>query len=171
MAFGSVDALVHCAGVMSTTLVMEIGVQEWERVMRIKLGATFFCAREALRYMCRQGLGRIVTISSSAGKAGGLAVGAHYAASKPGVICRTKTLAQFATPYHVLVNSVCPGSTRTPMAAAWSPEMQEALKAKIPLGRLAEAHEVAGAVCFFLSPLADFITGEILNINGGMVTD
>lgn len=168
---GGVDVLVNCAGVTSQTPLMDISLEEWERVIRINLTSTFMCSQRAFRSMCQKGRGIIVNIASSAGKSGGIAVGAHYSASKAGIICLTKTLALYGAQYGVRVNCVCPGTARTPMTENWTDEARAALVEKIPLRRLAEPHEIADAICFLASPMAQFITGETLDVNGGMIMD
>ena len=169
--FGGVDVLVNCAGVISQTPLLEISLEEWDRVMRINLTSTFLCSQTALRHMCQRNRGTIINVASSAGKSGGVAVGAHYSASKAGVICLTKTLALHGARYGVRVNCVCPGTTNTPMTGNWTDQDRANLVAKIPLKRLAEPQEVANAVCFLASPMAQFITGETLDVNGGMIMD
>ena len=170
-AFGEVDVLVNCAGISDQTPLMEISLEEWDRVMRVNLASTFFCSQKALQHMCPRKQGVIVNIGSSAGKSGGIAVGAHYSASKAGVICLTKTLALYGAQYGVRVNCVCPGTTNTPMTKHWTGAVRAALVEKIPLKRLGEPQEVADAICFLASPVAKFITGETLNVNGGMIMD
>lgn len=168
---GPVTVLVHCAGIASSTSLPDIALAEWESILRANLTSAFLCCQAALRRMCAQGGGALVTLASSAGKSGGLAVGAHYAASKAAVICLTKSLALHGAGHGVRANCVCPGTTRTPMTEGWAEQVRMDLAAKIPLGRLAEAREVAEAICFLASERATFITGEVLDVNGGMIMD
>lgn len=168
---GGLDVLVNCAGVTDQTPLLDITLEEWERVLRINLTSTFVCSQLAFRHMVERRSGVIINVASSAGKTGGIAVGAHYSASKAGVICLTKSFALSGAPYRVRVNCVCPGTTNTPMIEHWSEEARAAVIGKIPLGRLAEPLEVANAICFLASPMAQFITGEIVDVNGGMIMD
>lgn len=166
-----IDIFVHCPGISRLTKVPDISEDEWDLVMAVNLKSVFFCAQEALRHMCVRKSGKIVTLSSASGKIGGVAVGAHYAASKAGVICLTKSLALYAAPFHVNVNSVCPGPTRTRMTDEWGEEINAAFAKKIPFQRYAEPEEIADAVCFLASDRASYITGEIVDVNGGLVLD
>ena len=165
------DILVNCAGIARLTSVPDITPEEWDLVLAINLKSVFFCSQEALRYMCEKKYGKIVNIASVAGKMGGINVGAHYAASKAGVICLTKSLAMYAALYNVNVNSVCPGPVATPLTDKWGTERNTELAKKIPLKRYGAAEEVAEAVCFLASDKATYITGEILDVNGGLVMD
>ncbi len=166
-----VDILVNCAGVTSLTPVPDVTPAEWDTVMNINLRSTFFCCQQVLRGMIRRGRGKIINISSNAGKSGGEIVGSHYCISKAGVISLTITLAQYAAKYNVQVNCVAPGPTETSMTSVWTPEMKRTLEGRIPMKRLAKPEEVAQAIFFLAGDGADYITGEVLDVNGGLLMD
>jgi NAD(P)-dependent dehydrogenase (short-subunit alcohol dehydrogenase family) len=170
-AHEKLDILVNCAGISSLSRVPDVSPQEWDRVLAINLRATFFASQQALRHMCERKQGRIVNIASASGKVGGVVVGPHYAASKAAVICLTKSLAQYAAPFHVLVNCVCPGPTVSALTDEWGAEVNASFIEKIPLKRYATPGEVAQAVVFLVSDAAQYITGETLDVNGGLVMD
>ncbi|HSR33417.1 MAG TPA: SDR family oxidoreductase, partial [Anaerolineae bacterium] len=115
--------------------------------------------------------GRIVSMASSAGKIGGTLAGAHYSVSKAGIICLTKQLARELGPHGITVNAVAPGRIDTPMIRIASEEENEAFRLRTPLGRLGTPEDVANAVVFLASEEAGFITGEILDVNGGLLID
>lgn len=169
--FGRIDILINCAGICPLARVPDLVSDEWDRVMAVNLKSTFFASQEALRHMCAARSGKIINVASAAGKTGGAAVGAHYAASKAGVICLTKTLAAYAAPFGVNVNCVCPGPTKTPMTDAWGETINRAMAGKIPFGRYGRPAEVAEAILFLASDKAAYITGEILDVNGGLIMD
>ena len=168
---GKIDILVNCAGICRTTSIPEITPEEWDQVLSVNLKSTFLCSQEALKFMCEKRHGKIVNVASASAKTGGVAVGAHYSASKAGILCLTKSLALFAAPYRVNVNCVCPGPVATPMTDAWGEETNTAFAGKIPLKRYGKPEEVAEAICFLCSDEASYITGETLDVNGGLVMD
>ncbi len=166
-----VDILVNNAGICRMIPILDIEVAEWDRIMAVNLRGTFLMSREAFRHMKERGSGKVVSIASAAAKLGGLAAGAHYSASKAGVICFTKSLALQAAPFKINVNAVCPGPTATEMTEAWGDDVNKAFAAKIPWQEYGRPEDIAAAVCFLCSPRARYITGEILDVNGGLVMD
>lgn len=168
---GKIDILVNCAGISSLTKVLDITPEEWDRVLTVNLRSVFFCAQETLKYMCERKHGKIINIASASGKTGGVAVGAHYSASKAAVICLTKSLALYAAPFNVNVNCVCPGPIATSMTEEWGETINASFAEMIPFKRYGTPKEVAEAVAFLASEAAEYITGEILDVNGGLVMD
>ena len=167
--FGSLDILVNNAGIWKGSPVEEMSDGEWSEMLDINLTGTFHCIREAVPAMKEAGYGRIVNISSTAGQRGE-AFHAHYAATKGAVISLTKSLAVELAPHGITVNCVAPGWTVTDMTTeSLAGENAGKILEAIPLGRAARPEEIAGAVVFLASDLATFITGEILNVNGGAV--
>jgi len=168
---GSVDIVVNNAAISMTTPIIDIDVADWDRIMAVNLRGVFLLSREAFRFMKTRKSGKIINIGSASGKIGGLVVGAHYAASKAGVMCFTKSLALQAAPYNINVNAVCPGPTKSPMTDAWGDEANAEFAAKIPFKRYGEPEEIAEAILFLASERSRYITGEILDVNGGLVMD
>jgi len=167
--FGSIDILVNNAGIWKSSPIEEMSDSEWDEMMDVNLRGTFNCIRAAVPPMKEARSGRIVNISSTAGQRGE-AFSSHYAATKGAVISLTKSLAVELAPFGILVNCVAPGwvvtdMTRDDLLGA----RRESILQTIPLARAATADEIAGSVLFLSSELATFITGEILNVNGGAV--
>jgi 3-oxoacyl-[acyl-carrier protein] reductase len=168
-AFGNLDILVNNAGICPLSPFAEISEAEWDRVLAVNLKGAFLCCQAALPHLRKAGRrGRIINIASVGGQMGGLMVGAHYAASKAGLIGLTKSLAKLLATDGVTVNCVSPATTSTDLTAAWSDEMQARVRAQIPLGRFGEPDEIAAAVCYLASDDAAFITGATLDVNGGL---
>ena len=146
--------------------------EEWRRLFSVNLDGAFLLCREWLEAMKLNGWGRIVNISSMAVKTGGLTAGTSYTASKGGLTALTLSIAREAAPYGVTANGIAPAYVRTPMITDFlDQEKQRSLLAQIPVGRFCEAQEVAHVVSFLVSPLSGFITGEIVDINGGLHMD
>lgn len=167
--FGGLNILVNNAGICPMSDIADITEAEWDRVLAINLKGAFLCCQAALPYLRKSGRqGRIVNIASVAAQMGGVAVGAHYAASKAGLIGLGKSLARLLAADGVTVNCLAPGTAATDLIADWSEETKGRLRAQIPLGRFAQPEEIAEAVCFLASDQAGFITGATLDVNGGL---
>ena len=169
------DAVVNSAGIVTTTPILDITEEEWDKVFAINLKGTLFVCQAALKHMIERKSGSIVNLSSVSGKVGGVMAGADYSASKAAVICLTKSLAKAGAPYGVRANSIAPAAIHTPMLEnyyACYPE--EVLKKSIeskPLKRFGEAIEVANTILFLASDEASYITGACMDVNGGMLMD
>lgn len=166
-ALGGVDIVVNNAGVCIAQSVPETTLENWERSLRINLTSAFLLSRLALPHLNARGWGRIISIGSMAGKLGGLTSGVAYTAAKAGMMGMAKSLAREAAP-GVTSNALAPAFIRTAMT---SPEVEAEYAAKMPVGRLGTVEEVAAAVAFLASELAGYITGEVLDLNGGLLMD
>jgi 3-oxoacyl-[acyl-carrier protein] reductase len=165
--WGALQVLVNNAGITRDTLSMRMKDDDWDAVVDTNLKAVFRACRAATKPMMRQRYGRIVNITSVVG-ASGNAGQANYAASKAGVAGLTRSLARELAPRNITVNCVAPGFIATDMTEGLPDAVKTALLASIPAGRLGAAEEVAHAVAFLASPLAAYITGTELHVNGGM---
>ncbi|MGH9830657.1 MAG: SDR family NAD(P)-dependent oxidoreductase, partial [Blastocatellia bacterium] len=168
--FDRVDVLVANAGVWKRAPIDEMTEEQWDETIDVNLKGTYACCHFAALAMKKQGFGRIITVSSTAGQRGE-SFYSHYAASKGGMISLTKSLAAELGPYGITVNSVAPGWVDTDMSAdpIRIPSELEKIVAVTPLRKVASPDEVAGPILFLASDLASHITGEILNVNGGSV--
>jgi 3-oxoacyl-[acyl-carrier protein] reductase len=169
--WGTVDILVNNAGIYEVLPFEEISEAQWDRLLAVNLKGAFLCCQAVVPYMKRQGSGRIINMASSAGKTGGTLAGAHYSVSKAGLICLAKQLARELGPCGITVNAIAPGRIDTPMIHVASDEENEAFRLRTPLGRLGTPEDVANAAAFLASDEASFITGEILDVNGGLLID
>jgi NAD(P)-dependent dehydrogenase (short-subunit alcohol dehydrogenase family) len=169
---GPVEILVNNAGISLPAPVEEMPIESWERVMAVNLRAAFLCAKHAFPPMKRAGWGRIVNIASFAGKRATLfGNNASYSASKAGVIGLTRALALEGAADGVTVNGVAPGIVETTLLTALTADQRQRLTGMVPLGRLAQPAEVAALVRYLVSDEAAYVTGEVVNINGGLYMD
>jgi len=165
--FGRIDVLVNNAGVTRDGLAVRMKREDWDRVLQVNLSGAFFAIQQVLPSMMKQRYGRIVNISSVVGECGN-AGQANYVAAKAGLIGLTKSLAQEMAPREITVNAVAPGFIDTDMTAGLTDELKGKVLAQVPLRRFGRAEEIAAAVRFLASEEAGYITGHVLNVNGGM---
>ncbi|MCP9221971.1 acetoacetyl-CoA reductase [Erythrobacter sp. LQ02-29] len=163
---GPVDVVVNNAGITRDGTLMRMGFDDWNEVMRINLGGCFNMAKACFPGMKERGWGRIVNIGSINGQAGQYGQ-VNYAAAKSGIHGFTKALAQEGARFKITVNAIAPGYIDTDMVAAVPDEVLEKIVAKIPVGRLGKAEEIARGVSFLCSEDAAFVTGSTMSINGG----
>lgn len=166
--FGGIDILVNCAGILTASKIWEITEEEWNNVLSSNLSSTFFMIQKCLPWLREANEGRIINVSSNAGRMGGYENSQSYTASKGGIIAITMGIARQLAPEGITVNVVCPGTTRTEMSKEYDEEKMTRLLSRIPIGRLGKPEDTAAAVCYFASKESGFVTGAILDINGGM---
>ena len=169
--FGTIDILVNNAGIIARGTIMDLTPESWRRVIQVNVDGAFFCCRAVIPFMIHQGSGGILNISSIAGKIGDITASPVYGTSKGALNTLTRSLARQLAAKGVTVNAVAPHAIQTDMSAAWSEEKRREIIAGIPMGRLGRPEEVAEAALFLVSDSASFITGEILNVNGGALMD
>jgi 3-oxoacyl-[acyl-carrier protein] reductase len=169
---GRVDVLVNNAGVLSNNKAEATSPEEWRRVLAANLDGAFYLSRAVIPGMKKRRWGRIVNTCSLAAKTGGLTAGTAYATSKGALTSLTFSLARELAPFGVTVNGISPAYVRTPMVTKQlNAAQRRALLAQIPVGRFCEPEEFAHVVRFLVHPLAGFITGEIVDLNGGVIMD
>lgn len=165
--FGKIDILVNNAGIVRDKSFVKMTPDMWGDVMSVNLDGTFYCTKAFIEGMLERKYGRIVNISSVVGRMGNFGQ-ANYTASKAGMIGLTKALAKEFAGKGITVNAIAPGFIETDMVKGVPDEIIEKILAKIPLGRLGKASEVAGAVAYLASLDGDYITGQVIDINGGL---
>ena len=166
--FGRIDVLVNNAGITKDGLLMRMKEEDFDKVIEVNLKGTFNVTKNVIPYMMKQRSGKIVNISSVVG-IGGNAGQANYAASKAGIIGFTKSVAKELASRNILANCVAPGFIKTDMTDVLSDAVKENINKQIPLNKMGEADEVANAVYFLASEENTYITGQTLNIDGGMI--
>jgi 3-oxoacyl-[acyl-carrier protein] reductase len=162
--FERIDILVNNAGIFSHTPIEECTEAEWDRIMAVNLKGPFLCSQAVMEIMRKQKSGRIINLGSIAGRVGGLFASAPYASSKAGVMCLTKSFARHLGQYGITINAIAPGVAKTEMTKD-HPEMTP----QIPLGRVADPQEVANVALFLASDEGSYLTGVIIDVNGGML--
>ncbi|MGA2964597.1 MAG: 3-oxoacyl-[acyl-carrier-protein] reductase [Terriglobales bacterium] len=166
--FGKIDILVNNAGITRDQLVMRMKRADWDAVLNTNLTSAYLCIQQAIGSMLKQRWGRIVNITSVFGQTG-QAGQANYAASKAGLIGLTMAMAREVASRNITCNAVAPGFIETGMTAALSEEFKQSAIKQIPLGRVGAPEDVASAVCFLASDDSSYITGHVLNVNGGLL--
>jgi 3-oxoacyl-[acyl-carrier protein] reductase len=164
-----IDILVNNAGIREETSIEEIEAEEWNKILSVNLGGTFFFSQSVLDTMKQQGWGRIINMSSFGGQHGPLTSGAHYCASKAGQLALTKVFARALADKGITVNTVAPAAIRTPEMDKIDPVKLEKMVAGIPVGRVGEDQEVSDLVMYLCSESAGYITGATFDINGGLL--
>lgn len=166
--FGKIDILVNNAGITRDMLVRRITDEQWNDVINVNLSGTFYVTRAFVESMRKSKWGRIINIASISGLIGNKGQ-ANYSASKAGVIGFTRTVSKELANRNITVNAICPGFVDTDMTAVLEPVYKQAIKDRIPVGRIGLPEDIANAVLFFASPDSSFVTGQILTVDGGMI--
>jgi 3-oxoacyl-[acyl-carrier protein] reductase len=165
--FAKIDILVNNAGITRDKLILRMTDEDWDAVLNVNLKGTFHCTKAVVRHMAKQRSGKIVNIASVVGEMGN-AGQANYSASKAGVIGLTKTIAREFAQRGININAIAPGYIETPMTEVLPEKAKEELKKLIPMERLGKPEDVAEAVLFLVSEESNYITGQVLNVNGGI---
>jgi 3-oxoacyl-[acyl-carrier protein] reductase len=165
--FGSLDILINNAGITRDTVLLRMKEEDWDAVLNINLKGSFLCSKEAVKIMAKQRSGKIVSISSVVAFMGNPGQ-ANYSSSKAGLIGLTKTIAKEYASRGIRANAVAPGFIQTAMTDALSDEVKNEMHKAIPLGEFGTSEDVANAVIFLSSADSDYITGQVIHVNGGM---
>ena len=168
--FGRIDIWVNNAGITGVARVEDITLDEWDRMQTLDIKSVFFCTQAVFEIMKEQNYGKLVHISSMAGERGGRSSSCAYSSAKAAVLNMSKCFALSGGEYNITSNSVCPGRTLTAMAQglSWLTDPKDDPKKTIPLGRFGQPEDIANAVLFLASDLSSYITGDIIDVNGGL---
>lgn len=166
-AEGRIDILVNNAGITRDNLILRMSLEDWKKVIDINLTGAFICSKHAVKYMVKNRSGKIINISSIVGVHGN-AGQSNYSSSKAGIIGLTKTLARELAGRNILVNAIAPGYIETEMTEKLSDKIKEKLMEQIPTGRLGSVDDVAKTALFLASDDSNYITGTVINLDGGM---
>lgn len=166
--FGKIDILVNNAGITRDNLLLRMKEEDWDRVLQVNLKGVFNCTKAIIRYMMKQQSGKIINIASVVGISGNVGQ-ANYSAAKAGIIGLTKTTAREVATRGITANAVAPGFIDTDMTKNLPQDVKEKINGQIPLGRFGRPEDVANAILFLASPLSDYITGEVIRVDGGMI--
>lgn len=166
--FGRIDILLNSAGVLELTPIDKLSLEEWNRVINVDLTGTFLCTKAVWSVMKKQQKGKIICLSSAAAKIGGAMSGPHYVAAKAGVSGFIKWCAKYGAPDGILVNGVAPGLVFTPMTMGGSYPPENMASTVIPAGRFARVEDIAEPIIFLASDMSNYMTGCMLDLNGGM---
>lgn len=170
--FGKLDILVNNAGIVQTVPLEQISGDDWDKIMAVNLKGVFLCCKAAFGPMKAQRSGKIINIASVAGKRGGGLLGnASYSASKGGVIAFTKSIAREAGAFGINVNAITPAFTDTDMTKSIDPDKKAFIIKMVPLGRVGQPADIAGAAVFLASSLSDYLAGEMMDVDGGLMMD
>ncbi|NLW90898.1 MAG: 3-oxoacyl-[acyl-carrier-protein] reductase [Syntrophomonadaceae bacterium] len=165
--FGRVDVLVNNAGINNDQLLIRISDEEWDQLIRTNLNGAFYCSRAAIKHMMRKRYGRIIHISSVVGIAGN-AGQAHYAAAKSGLLGFSRSIAREYGNRNITSNVIAPGYIASDMTAALNAEQRDKILSGVALGRLGTPEDIAGVTAFLASPRAAYITGQVIQVDGGL---
>lgn len=168
--FGRIDIWVNNAGITGVARVEDITLDEWDRMQTLDIKSVFFCTQAVFKIMKEQNYGKLVHISSMAGERGGRSSSCAYSSAKAAVLNMSKCFALSGGEYNITSNSVCPGRTLTAMAQglSWLTDPKDDPKKTIPLGRFGQPEDIANAVLFLASDLSSYITGDVIDVNGGL---
>lgn len=168
---GRLDALLHFAAILDSRRLEDVTVEIWDRVLAVNLRGSFLLVQALAPLMLERDRGTIVLTASDSARHGSLVSGPAYAASKGGVIALTRSLAAYLGPKGIRVNAVCPGLALTGMSGDWSQQLIDEVSARTPLGRLANADDIADVALFLASEASRWVTGEVVEANGGYYFD
>ncbi len=169
--FGTIDILVNCAGTISRTMVADLSLEEWHRVINVNLNGTFYLSQAVLPTLCQKKYGKIINITSQMARIPHPSASPSYEVSKAGMAALTRHLAYHYAKHNICVNAIAPGSIDTDLPKSMSAEARQRLKDMVPLQRLGEPEEVGDLALFLASHHSDYITGATVNISGGSLMD